>query len=114
MLFLVLALLILAFYLIKRVSKKRGINGNKEFIHILSVHHLSPKEKLILLNVAGENLLIGVTPNNISKITKIDKEIKLSEQKIKPSFQFSDFLSQKLGNSLKKDDEPISIQEHGK
>jgi len=111
MLFLVLALLILAFYLIKRFSEKKGINGNKEFINVLSVHHLSPKEKLILLNVAGETLLIGVTPNNISKISKIEKEIPLPDKSAAPSLGFSDFLAQKLGRSVKEENIPASFND---
>ncbi len=110
-LFLVLALLILVFYLIKRFSEKKGISGNKDFINVLSVHHLSPKEKLILLNVAGETLLIGVTPNNISKISKIEKEIPLPDENTNPSFGFSDFLAQKLGRSVKEENISVSIKD---
>lgn len=101
MLFLVLALLILAFYLIKKFSTARGAGGNKNFIQVLSTHHLAPKEKLVLLNVMGDTILIGVTPANISKIASFENQIDFSSQGTDPSFKFSDFLGRKLGGSFK-------------
>jgi len=101
MLFLVLALLIFAFYLIKRFSTAKGVKGGKDFIRVLSVHHLSPKEKLVLLDVLGDITLIGVTPTNISKISSIDKDIDFSSKGDETSFNFSDFLTQKIGSSFK-------------
>ena len=100
-LFLVLALLILAFYLIKKVSTAKGVKGGKDFIKVLSVHHLSPKEKLVLLNVLVDTLLIGVTPANISKISSFETDIDVSTKVPKAPSVFSDFLAQKLGGSLK-------------
>ncbi|MFH2093660.1 MAG: flagellar biosynthetic protein FliO [Pseudomonadota bacterium] len=111
MLFFVLALFILAFYLIKKFSGARGVKGSKEFIKILAMHHLSPKEKLVLLDVLGEILLVGVTPSNISKISKFDKKIDcLDDSPVKPAL-FSEFLASKLGRSLKKEGNDVLIKE---
>jgi flagellar protein FliO/FliZ len=96
MLFLVLALLILVFYLIKKLSTAKGVKGGKDFIKVLSIHHLSPKEKLVLLNVLGDTIMIGVTPTNISKISSFEKKIDFSNDGNEASFKFSDFLTQKL------------------
>jgi flagellar protein FliO/FliZ len=108
MLFLVLALLILAFYLIKKFSTAKGAKGSKDFIQVLCVHHLSPKEKLVLVNVLGETILIGVTPNNISNISSIKKDIDLSIDENSSSSKFSEFLAQKIGKSMKTSDDSIS------
>ncbi len=108
MLFMVLALLILVFYLIKKFVAAKGVKGNKDLIRVLSVHHLSVKEKLVLLNVLGDTILIGVTPTNISKISAIDKDNDLVEDDKKTSVKFSDFLSQKLGNSFKNKESDLS------
>lgn len=100
-LFLVLAFIILVFYLIKKFSTAKGVKGGKDFIKVLCVHHLSPKEKLVLLDVLGDTILIGVTPTNISKISSIEKELDFSGEENETSFKFSDFLTQKLGSSFK-------------
>lgn len=70
MLLIVLALLFLVVYGLRRFSAKRGQRGEKR-ICVLEMHHLSPKEKLVLVEVSGEQILIGVTPQKISKIKSI-------------------------------------------
>jgi flagellar protein FliO/FliZ len=99
MLFLVLALLILVFYLIKKYSNAKGLKGSKNFINVLTVHHLSPKEKLVLVDVLGDTILIGVTSSNITKISSFDKKVILSAETEEQSSKFSDYLSQKLSRS---------------
>ena len=100
MLLLVLAVVILVFYLIRKFSTAKGVKGGKDFIKVLSMHHLSPKEKLVLLNVLGDTILIGVTPNNISKISSIDTDMDFSSQGSGAPLNFKDFLSGKLGKPL--------------
>ncbi|MCD4720239.1 MAG: flagellar biosynthetic protein FliO [Desulfobacula sp.] len=100
-LFLVLASIILVFYLIKRFSTAKGVKGGKDFIKVLTVHHLSPKEKLVLLDVLGDTILIGVTSTNISKISSFETDMDFSSEANETSFKFSDFLTQKLGSSFK-------------
>jgi len=78
MLFMVLALLLLVFYLMKRFMAAKGGNTNRDLIRVLTVHHLSPKEKLILVNVLDETILIGVTPNHISTIKVMEKQVDAS------------------------------------
>jgi flagellar protein FliO/FliZ len=106
MLFMVLALLLLAFYLIKRFSAARGGKG-RDYIKVLSIHHLSPKEKLVLVNVFEETILIGVTPSNISKITSMEKPLDLppiSKSSVSKDMdsRFSDFLSRTVNRSSNK------------
>ena len=78
MLFMVLALLLLVFYLLKMFLVKRTGTSSRDLIKVLTVHHISPKEKLILVNVMDETILIGVTPNQISKILVMDKPLDVS------------------------------------
>lgn len=101
MLFLVLALLILAFYLIKKLSTAKGVKGGRNLIKILCVHHLSPKEKIVLLDVLGDTFLIGVTPNHISKLSSFGRKVDLPDSGNEGSSNFSDYLTQKLGHSFK-------------
>ncbi|MCP3941203.1 MAG: flagellar biosynthetic protein FliO [Desulfobacteraceae bacterium] len=103
-LFMVLALLLLVFYLLRRFLAVRAGSAGRDFIKVLTVHHLSPKEKLVLVNVLEETILIGVTPNQISKIAVMEKKVDLSlgsRGKIskETDSRFSDFLSRTLNLS---------------
>ncbi len=80
MLVFVIALLVLVFYFIKRFSAARGIKGSDRFIRTLCIHYLSPKEKLVLIDVLGEKILIGVTAQNISRIATIDGELEFDRK----------------------------------
>ena len=71
MLFLVLGLLVLVLYLMKRMPfLKRGTQGDA-LIKVLSSLHLSPKERLELIEISGEKIVLGITPGNITLLTKI-------------------------------------------
>lgn len=104
MLFMVLALLLLVFYFLKRFMAARTGITTRDFIKVLTVHHLSPKEKLILVNVMNETILIGVTPNQISTLKVMDKSVDVSSvSKGTPDSNsdsgFSDLLKRSLGQS---------------
>jgi flagellar protein FliO/FliZ len=108
MLVLVLAVLLLVFYLIKRFSTLNHFKGGKNHIRIISAHHFSAKEKLVLVDVMGEILLLGVTPQNISKLSSVDHPMESLPHEPKSTFRFSEFLSRKLGNRETKSNEDIN------
>lgn len=71
MLFLVLGLLILILYIMKRtLFLRRGAKGDM-FINTLSSLHLSPKQRIEVIEISGEKLVVGITPNNITFLTKV-------------------------------------------
>ncbi len=101
MLFVVLAVFLLAFYLFRRFSGVAGGKGSRNLIQVLAVHHLAPKEKLVLVSVLKENILIGVTPQGISKLAVLendpmdnDSDLELVPQKTNAGF--SDLLNRTL------------------
>ena len=75
MLFVVLAFLVLVFYLIRRFANPAGAGGRQDLISVLATHHLSPKEKLVLVNLAGKSLLIGVTPSAINTLHVLEEAL---------------------------------------
>ena len=95
MLLVVLIVLVLLFYFIKRFSNRGGGRGNG-FISVLAVHYISPKEKILLLDVLNEKILIGVTPQQISQLATIDNDIDLTQKQEKKNMKFADYLSEKF------------------
>jgi flagellar protein FliO/FliZ len=73
MLALVIAVLVLVLYGVKRFSPlNRSLTGKKE-IQVIAAHHLAPREKLVLVQVLDRKVLIGVTPQTITTLALFDK-----------------------------------------
>lgn len=71
MLFIVLGLMVLVLYAMKKfLPLRRGIKGDS-FIQVLSSLHLSAKERIEVIEISGEKIVLGITPNNISFLTKL-------------------------------------------
>ncbi|MBF0204636.1 MAG: flagellar biosynthetic protein FliO [Desulfamplus sp.] len=75
MLLFVIASLLFLIYLLKRFSNLKLIKSRQDNIKVLEVHHFSPKEKVVLIEVMGETLLLGITSQNIQTLAIIDKKI---------------------------------------
>lgn len=73
MLCIVVAILILVLFLMKRFFYLKDGLGHGQFIKILSSHHVTPKERIALIDVVGEKIVIGITPESITFLTKIEK-----------------------------------------
>ena len=72
MLAIVLGLLILLLYFMKRfLFVNRGAKGDL-LIKIRSSLHLSPKERIEVIEISGEKIVLGVTPGTITFLTKLD------------------------------------------
>jgi flagellar protein FliO/FliZ len=100
MLFMVLALLLLVVYLVRRFTGIKGVKNSRDLIRVLAVHHLSPKEKLVLVKVLEEIILMGVTPSNITKIAVLDKNTDLPAAASQDSPGFSRILAKTLDRSI--------------
>jgi flagellar protein FliO/FliZ len=71
MLFIVLGLLVLVLYFMKKfLMSRRGNQGNL-FIKVLSSLHLSPKVRIEVVEILGEKIVLGLTPGHISFLTKV-------------------------------------------
>ncbi|MFN7904856.1 MAG: flagellar biosynthetic protein FliO [Pseudobdellovibrionaceae bacterium] len=74
------------FFYLKRYVKPTA--AKQQQIKVLTQHHLGPKKSLVIVRVAGESMLIGVTDQNISMI----KSLALLDEEI-PEFSEKDFSS---------------------
>ena len=67
-LLLVLAVIFLLAWLMRRVT---GIQGSKQHIKILSAVNVGTRERAVLVEVAGEQLLLGVASGQVNLLHKI-------------------------------------------
>ncbi len=96
MLALVIALLVLVLYGVKRFSPlSRSRTGKKE-IQVIAAHHLAPREKLVLVEVLGRKVLLGVTPQTISTLADLGKA---TDQTPEEEPGFSELLNQRVAGA---------------
>lgn len=108
MLLLVLAILILVLWLMRRYLTHPGSAGQQGVIRMLASMYVAPKERIALVDVLGEKLLIGITPQQISFLARIEDEKDVCETRLaenSPAGFFKALLKRKLGGS-DKDPEP--------
>ena len=72
MLLVVLALLVITLYLFKRFTNMHTHNAGDVSIKTLSSLALTPKDKLQVVQIEGERIVVGVSPSGINYITKIN------------------------------------------
>jgi len=95
---LVLGLIFLLTWLMKKVT---GIQGARGHIKLLSAINVGTKERAVLVEVGGEQLLLGVSSGSVSLLHKLEKPI------VEPSADFATSLH-KATKTLKDKTEPQS------
>jgi len=67
----VLGFLILVLYLVKKFILPKGKVKGDVLIKVLSTLHLSSKERVEVIEISGEKIVLGVAPGSISFLTKL-------------------------------------------
>ena len=75
MLCVVLGVLIGVLYALKKFTQATGRAGDKGVIRMISAFYLTPKERVVLMEVMGRKILIGVTPQGITRITEFEGDM---------------------------------------
>jgi flagellar biosynthetic protein FliO len=73
MLFIVLGVLVLVIYIMKKVMSPKGKGKGDLIIKIVSTLYLSPKERVEVIEISGERIVVGITPGNINFLTKLGR-----------------------------------------
>ncbi len=68
---LVLGLVLALLFLLRRFALHPGRLGGNSVMKTLAIHHVGPKERVMLMEVMGERILIGVTAQQINYLTTI-------------------------------------------
>jgi len=64
--------MIVVAYLFRNIMKKTGAGiGNEDLIKILSAKYLGPKSSIMLIDVLGNIMVIGISSSKISLLTEI-------------------------------------------
>lgn len=69
----VIALILALAWVSRRLSG--GALGNTQFMKILAVQPLGAREKIILVDVSGKQMMLGVTPGRIATLHVFDEPI---------------------------------------
>lgn len=78
----VLGVMALVLYALKRfLNLAPGANGGSNPVKVLSTSFLGPKRNLAIVEVAGEVLVLGITPASITCLTKVEDPKKIDELK---------------------------------
>jgi flagellar biosynthetic protein FliO len=73
MLFIVLSVLVLVLYMMKKFISPKGKDKGELIIKVVSSLHLSPKERVEVIEISGERIVVGITPGNINFLTKLSR-----------------------------------------
>lgn len=95
-LFMVIVLIFILAWMVKKMNRSLPAMGKD--IEVLASTPLSSQSRLCLIRVAGKDMLIGVTPGQISHLQTFDQPVIKQEQSPPPasfSEQFSKLLTRK-------------------
>ena len=71
MLCVVLGILLAVLFLIRRLFYQQSRNSGQGLIKMLATYSVAPKQRLLLLDVLGEKILVGITPQSIPRIATL-------------------------------------------
>ncbi|MDM8538699.1 flagellar biosynthetic protein FliO [Desulfobacterales bacterium HSG17] len=84
MLAVVLAVLIGGVYCLRVLMQNKLPAGKDAVIKSLATHYLAPKEKVVLLDVLGEKILLGVTAQSIQCLAVFDASDRIQNHNSTP------------------------------
>ena len=72
MLCVVLGVLLAVLFLVRRLFYQQSRNSGQGLIKMLATYSVAPKQRLLLLDVLGEKILVGITPQSIHRIATLE------------------------------------------
>ena len=71
-LFFILGIILLSFWGFKKIIKRGMKNISGQMIKVIALHHLSPRQMIAVVDIIGERLVLGITPNQITTLAKLN------------------------------------------
>ena len=79
---LVLGLMVVAMYFLKKFMNRTGGSiETDEFVKIISTRYLGPKNSIVILDILGRVIVVGISNQQISMLTEIDDRESLDRLK---------------------------------
>lgn len=116
----IIGLLFLAFYASRWLNKHfngGGFGGSRRMIKIIECTGVAPDKQLMIVEVGGKCMLIGIAPNSVNKICDLDREdIELygSEDTVPAESARSGFMQSLKKALAEKNKENIQDKEDGR
>lgn len=98
---LVIGLIFVLAWLVRRVQQQAGLRGNG-VIRMVASQAVGPRERLLLVQVGGEQILLGLTPGEINALHVLKEPVHLPESQV-ASPEFAQRLMEMLGKDNQKD-----------
>ena len=85
----VIAFILILAWLMRRTG--RFGYGNRQIIKILSSISLGMREKILLIDVAGEKFVVGIGPGQIRTLHVLDSNVKLNDDELRSQVKNTGF-----------------------
>lgn len=95
-LLLVIGLIFLLAWLVRRVQQKLPVKGSQHAISLLASQALGPRDRLLLVQVGKEQILLGLTPGTIVPLHVLAEPVEVEAAQS----QFSSVFAQRLAKVL--------------
>ncbi len=99
-LLLVVGLIFVLAWLMRRVQ--RGVPGNTQVIELIGSRAIGPRDRLMLVQVGDEQILLGVTSGRITPLHVLKEPVQAPERQPVNS-EFAQRLMDLMGNKVQKD-----------
>lgn len=96
-LLLVIGLIFLLAWVVRRIQQNIPVSGSQQAISLLASQALGPRDRLLLVQVGKEQILLGLTPGTIVPLHVLQEPIEVS----KPEGHLGSAFAQRLAKALK-------------
>ncbi len=103
-LLLVIGLIFLLAWVVRRVQQRLPVKGSQQAISLLASQALGPRDRLLLVQVGKEQILLGLTPGTIVPLHVLQEPVEVSAANNPLSSAFAQRLAKALKTTAK--DEP--------
>lgn len=104
-LLLVIGLIFLLAWLARRLQQRLPTSTGNETIQLVASRALGPRERLLLVQVGNEQVLLGLTPGSIETLHVMEEPVELPDDKPQTVGEFAQRLRQVLRQSDNQDKE---------